>query len=58
VIDRAAKAVALLRLAENELKRQAEAGESDEHRRRVAKVLRDVRAILSELDALSPGLTD
>jgi hypothetical protein len=58
VIDRIAKAVALLRFAESELRRQAEAGESDDYRRRVAKVLRDVRVILSELDPLSPGLTD
>jgi hypothetical protein len=37
VIDHTARTVALLRFAENELKRQAEAGASDDYRRRVAK---------------------
>ncbi len=58
VIDRTARAVALLRFAENELKRQAEAGAGDDYKRRVAKILRDVRAIMGELDPLSPSSTD
>jgi uncharacterized protein with von Willebrand factor type A (vWA) domain len=49
VIDRTSRTVALLRFAENELKRQAEAGVSDDYRRRVAKTLRDVRAIMDEI---------
>ena len=44
MIDGTARAVAPLRFSENELKRQAEAGASDDYRRRVAKILRDVRA--------------
>jgi hypothetical protein len=48
LIDRTARTVALLRFAENELKRQAEAGASDD-RQRVAKTLRDVRAIMDEI---------
>jgi uncharacterized protein with von Willebrand factor type A (vWA) domain len=58
VIDRTARAVALLRFAENELMRQAEAGPSDDYRRRIAKILRDVRAIMGELDLVSPGSPD
>jgi uncharacterized protein with von Willebrand factor type A (vWA) domain len=58
VIDRTARAVALLSFAENELKRQAEAGASDDYRRRVAKILHDVRAIMGELDLVSPESTD
>jgi hypothetical protein len=49
VIDRSARTVALLRFAENELKRQAETGASDDYRRRVAKTQRDVRAIMDEI---------
>jgi hypothetical protein len=58
VIDRTARAVALLRFAENELKRLAEAGASDDYRRRVAKILRDVRAIMDELELVSPRSPD
>ena len=53
-----ARAVALLRFAENELKRQAEAEASDDYRRRVAKILGDVRAIMDELELVSPRSTD
>ena len=58
MIDRTARAVALLRFAENELMRQAEAGAGDDYKRRVAKILRDVREIMGELDPFSPSSTD
>ena len=58
MIDRIARAVALLRFAENELIRQAQTAVSDDDRRRVAKILRDLRTIMDELDAVSSGRVD
>ena len=58
MIDRTAKAVAFLRFAENELKRQAEAGAGDDYKRRIVKILCDVPAIMGELDPLSPSSTE
>lgn len=53
MVDRTAKAIALLRFAENELKRQAEAGVSDDYTRCVTQILRDVRSIIGELERLN-----
>ncbi len=47
--DRTAKAIALLRFAENELKHLAEAEVNDERAQRIADLQRLVRTIIGEL---------
>jgi hypothetical protein len=50
VSDRTEKAIALLRFAEHEFQRLAEAGVSGEHAQRIANLQRVVRTIVDELD--------